>query len=69
MPMKSTTIMSWWGEGGRKKEATKLQKNYRTSQNIIIINVFLESVLSASFPVLGITVHLTFLGCSPEISY
>ena len=28
-----------------------------------MINVFLESLLSESFPALGITVHLTSLGC------
>ena len=30
-----------------------------------MINVFLESLLSESFPALGITVHLTSLGCPP----
>ena len=30
-----------------------------------MINVFLESLLSESFPELGITVHLTSLGCPP----
>ena len=30
-----------------------------------ILNVFLESLLSESFPSLGLTVHLTFLGCPP----
>ena len=32
---------------------------YRTSQKIRIINVFLESLLSEPFPMLGITAHLT----------
>ena len=36
---------------------------YRTSQNIRITNVFLESLLSESFSSLGVTVALTFLGC------
>ena len=55
--------------GGReqeKKKKVKKQKNkriYRTSENIRIINVFLESLLSESFPLLGITVHSTSLGC------
>ena len=36
---------------------------YRTSQNIRMINVFLELLLSESFSSLGVTVHLTYLGC------
>ena len=36
---------------------------YRTSQNIRMINVFLELLLSESFSSLGVTVHLTSLGC------
>ena len=32
-----------------------------------ITNVFLESLLSESFPVLGVTVHLTSLGCPPTL--
>ena len=36
---------------------------YRTSQNIRMINVFLELLLSESFSSLGVTVALTFLGC------
>ena len=47
-----------WGESKRI---------YRSSQNIRIINVFLESLLSASFPSLRITVHLTSLGCPPTL--
>ena len=45
-------------QGERKK---KIQRIYRTSQNIRIINVFLELLLSESFPSLGVTVHLTSL--------
>ena len=48
-----------WGEGKKSKRI------YRTSQNIRIINVFLESLLSESFPSLGVTVHHTSLGCPP----
>ena len=44
-------------QGERKK---KIQRIYRTSQSIRII-VFLESLLSESFPSLGVTVHLTSL--------
>ena len=40
---------------------------YRISQNIRIINAFLESLLSESFPSLGVTVHLTSLGCPPKL--
>ena len=35
-----------------KKEKKKYRSNYRISQNIRIINVFLEFLLSASFPLL-----------------
>ena len=45
-------------EGEKEK---KIKRIYRTSQNIRIINVFLESLLSGSFPYLGVTVHLTSL--------
>ena len=48
--------------GGQKK---KSQRIYRTSQSIRAINVFLESLLSESVPLLGVTVHLTSLGCPP----
>ena len=37
------------------------------SQNIRIINVFPESLLSESFPQLGVTVHLASLGCLPTL--
>ena len=48
-------------EGGKKnpKESTEQVKK--------IVNVFLESLLSESFPMLGITVHLTSLGCPPTL--
>ena len=46
----------------KKKKSKRL---YRASQNIRIKNVFLESVLSESFPSLGVTVQLTSLGCPP----
>jgi len=53
VPIKSTTTT----EGGKKEKESK--RIYRTSQNIRLINVFLESLLSESFPSLGLTVHLT----------
>jgi len=49
--------------GGKRKKEKKSKRFYQTSQNIRIINVFLESLLSDSFPLLGVTVHLTSLGC------
>ena len=45
----------------------KSKKIYRISQNIRIINVFLESLLSESFHSMGVTVHLTSLGCPPTL--
>ena len=60
---------------GEKKKKKKVKKKktskriYRTSQNIRIINVFLESLLSESFPLLGVTVHLTSLGCPPTLCW
>ena len=45
--------------GGRKKS----RRIYRTNQNIRIINVFLESLVSESFSSLGVTVHFTSLRC------
>ena len=47
-----------WGQG---KKGKKFKRIYRTSQNIGIVSVFLESLLSESFPSLGVTVHLTSL--------
>ena len=56
----------WWGGGeGKEKSREDFKSNYRTSQNIEKINVFLESLLSGSFPLLTVTVHPTSLGC-PE---
>ena len=49
----------------KEGKVKKFKRFYRTSQNIRIINVFLESLLSESFPSLGVTVHLTSLGCPP----
>ena len=55
------------GEKGGKKETSK--RIYRTSQEIRIISVFLESLLSEPFPSLGVTVHLTSLGCPPTLCW
>ena len=60
VPIKSTSTTEG-GEKGKKRKKSK--RIYRTSKKIRIINVFLESLLSVSFPSLGVTVHLTSLGC------
>ena len=64
----SANKISYYNGGGwrgRKIRRKNIQKNLQTSQKIRIIHIFLESLLSVSFPVLGITVHLTSLGCPP----
>ena len=61
MPIKSTTTIE---EGKKEKKSKRI---YRASQNIRRINVFLESLLSESFPLLAVTVHLTSLGCPPTL--
>ena len=66
VPIKLTTTT----EGRERKQRKKKEKSkriYRTSQKLRIINVFLESLLSESFPSLGLTVHLTSLGCPPTL--
>ena len=55
------------GAVGRKNKEKRSKRIYTTSQNIRIINVFLELLLSESFPSLGVTVHLTSLGCPPTL--
>ena len=52
---------------GGSKKGKKSKRIYRSSQSIRIINVFLESLLSESFPSLRVTVHLTSLGCPPTL--
>ena len=52
-----TTTEGWKKE--KKKKKKKSKRIYRTSQNVRIINVLLELLLSESFPSLGVTVHLT----------
>ena len=51
--------------GGRKKS----KRIYITSQNIRKRNVFLESLLSESFPSLGLTVYLASLGCPATLCW
>jgi len=52
--------------GGREKISKRI---YRTIQNIRIINVFLASLLSESFPLLGVTAHLPSVGCPPALCW
>ena len=42
----------------RKKRKEKIQKNLQNKSKKRIINVFVQSLLSEFFPLLGITVHL-----------
>ena len=57
------------GGGEERRKEKKYRRVYGTSENIRIINVYLESLLSESFPSLGVTVHLTSLGCPPTLSW
>jgi len=68
VPIKLTTTTEG-DKKGKKDKRKKSKRIYRTSQNIRIINVFLESLLSGSFPSLGVTVHLTSLGCPPTLCW
>ena len=61
MPIKSTAKT----EGEEKEKKSK--RIYRTSQNIRILNVSLESLLSESFPLMVVTVYLTSLRCPPTL--
>ena len=56
-----------YNRGEKKEKKIKSKIIYRTSKKIRVINDFLESLLSESFPALGITVHLTSLGCHPTL--
>ena len=53
------------GKGGGEKTPTNLQNKSKHKK----INVFLESLLSESFPSLRVTVHLTSLGCPPTLCW
>ena len=52
---------------GQKRKEKKSKGIYRTSQTIRIRNVFLEPLLSESFPLLEVAVHLTSLLCPPKL--
>ena len=57
------------GEIKEKKKGKISKRICRKSQNIRIINVFLESLLSEPFRSLGVTVYLTSLGCPPTLCW
>ena len=59
----ASKIDNYNSRGKKKKNNKKKLRIYRIIQNIRIINIFLESLLSESFPSLAVTVHLTSLGC------
>ena len=59
VPIKSIAATEGKKGGGESKRI------YITSKKVRIISVSLESLLSESFPLLGVTVHLTSLGCRP----
>ena len=67
MPIKLTTKTEGGKKKGKKKREEESKRIYRSSQNIRIKNIFLESLLSECFPSLGVTVHLTSLGCPPTL--
>ena len=66
----SASKIDSYNRGGKKekKEKKKSQRIDRTSQKIII-NVFLESLLSASFPSLRVIVQFTSLECPPTLCW
>ena len=64
VPIKPTT------EGENKKRIrknlqNKSKQNLQNKSNIRVIDVFLDSLLSESFPLLRVTVQLTSLGRPP----
>ena len=50
--------------GRGRKTRKKSKRIYRTSQNIRMINAFLEPLLLESFPSLGVTAHLPRMPCN-----
>ena len=66
VPIISTSTTEW-GEKGKKIKKKKIQKNLQNKSKYKNDEVFLESLLSESFPTLGIPVHLTSLGCPPTL--
>ena len=55
--------------GRKRKKKKNIQKNLQNKSKNKNINAFLESLLSESFPLLEVTVHLTSLGCPPTLRW
>ena len=66
MLTKSTTTTDGDIKGKKRKKKNPKQSTEQVKK-IRIINIFLESLLSESFAMLGITVHLTSLPCHPTL--
>ena len=64
VPIKLTPTTGWEKE---KKEKEKIQKNLQNKFKNKNNKCFLKSLLSESFPSLGVTIHLTSLGCPPTL--
>ena len=60
----SVNKINKYNRGGEESK-----RNYRARQNVRIINVFLESLLSMSFPSLVDTVSFTSLRCPPTLHW
>ena len=54
----STNEINNFNRGRGNKKEKNIRRNCRTSQNIRIVSIFLESLLSAPFSSLEVTVHL-----------
>ena len=63
MTIKLTTTT----QGEKKEEKKSPKESTEQVKIIIIIKVFLELVLSESFPSLRVTVPLASLGCPPTL--
>ena len=66
--IKLTTTTTEGKKWEREKKERKKNPETATEQ-VQIINVFLESLLSASFPSLDVSVHLASLGCPPTVGW
>ena len=66
VPIQLKNTTEEW-KGGKKRIKKKSKRTCRTRQNVKIIDVFHVSLLSESFPSLGVTVHLTSLGGPPTL--
>ena len=69
----SANKINIYNRGGKnkigKKKEKKSKRIYRASQNIRIRNIFLKPLLLEFFPLLGVTIHLIFLGCPPTLCW